>query len=137
MAYRPMGMSFAGPTYEEDRRTADEYADEVKKYLERLEPLLTEHIANRRLREPGAMLRLALDNLTQRNFRQTWVHVHVDGLVRIWPEAVVDDIKHPGELPRRPRPMGKRKRVPSPYERSPLPQRRAVARLQANPFAGL
>ncbi|MGD9990119.1 AlbA family DNA-binding domain-containing protein [Pseudonocardia sp.] len=113
----PLGQ----PTYEPDERTEDEYAEEVEKFLDRLRPRLAERIANYYWRRPGGMLMLAVDNLTPRNFAQVWVHVHIAGGVRTWPEELVEKIEYPSDFPSRPRRMGQEKRVPSPYERTLYP----------------
>ena len=115
-AFASIGRPLFGPTYEEDIRTTDEYAEEVDAYLDLLRERLSAHLTNRWWNSPGGMLRLAIDNLTPRNFAQVRTRVHVSGRVRTWPEDLLDGVGHPRQRPNRPRRMGERKRVASPYD---------------------
>ena len=79
------------------------------------------------------MLSLVIDNLTPRNFAQVRTRVHVSGRVRTWPKDLVDRVRHPRELPDRPRRMGERKRVASFYEGLARPYPTALSAATISP----
>jgi hypothetical protein len=88
---------------EPEKRSASEYTDEVKAYLEKLRSDLREYVAWRALRKRLAVLRLEVRNLTEDNFLQLQVNVHVSGSAwGTW------ELPFAPDLPTPPQPYGPR-----------------------------
>lgn len=101
-----------GSTFEEpDERSQEDYEEEVEDYAKAYNQALQQRAAWRVWRHRPIFLRLEAVNLTEANFADIELEIHVPGDVRSWPEAL-DDFRRAGEtpLPDRPAALGTRKR---------------------------
>lgn len=109
--------SLTGPIYKPDERSESDYEKEVNEYLTRLRDSLPPRLLYRWLHHPGASLRLTVDNLTERNFSQLRVRLHVPGAVRTWSDDLTDEVSRLSNLPARPHPLGTKVKVDGTFDR--------------------
>lgn len=109
--------SLTGPVYKPDERSEADYEQEANDYLTRLRDSLPRRLLYRRLNHLGASLRPTVDNLTERNFAQLRVRLHVPGAVRTWPDDLTDEVTRLADLPTRPRPLGAKVKVESSFDK--------------------
>jgi hypothetical protein len=111
-AFRSHAAALAGMSEEPDKRSDDDYEKEVDQYSKAYSRALQERCVWRVWRHLPICLLLEAVNLTEGNFTDIELQIHVPGDVRSWPEEL-DDLRRGVEptLPDRPAVLGTPKRT--------------------------
>lgn len=98
-----------------DDRSQEDYEQEVDEYIRRYRVALEKRMAWRLWRHEPMSLAIVITNLTEVNFTDIELTIHVPGAVTSWRDGVLDVVDDPERvrMPKRPAPLGTRK--PNPF----------------------